>query len=372
MKKLTIIILSLFYFSCSKSTEVENEKPFDFSYSVDTLMIDAGGDIIFLRLGLTTAALSPDQNQLYNFNPAAAELEIIDLDSLKVTERIQMEKEGPTGTGRPRKIVISPDGKVFFIGFMDLREFDPSLTNMKTYKIQREKFEGLLPDESLDFDLTLSPDGKQVYAAYGPDNDELSKTGLAVLEPENMRLKTYPMEIWKRLHAYVRSFYADGQMISKTNEQAYIDPVEQRILISSANFNEVYILDLGTDSITHKVFDSQLTEDSREIPTQTSFDSPDQIPAVIAELEEQVSFSRFYYDDFNKKFWRFSRDLERKIGDSVVYKEVVTLFDKDLNQLHEEEFPGNFYGFKFFKDGKFYSYVNVEDELGFAVFTFDF
>ena len=26
----------------------------------------------------------------------------------------------------------------------------------------------------------------------------------------------------------------------------------------------------------------------------------------------------------------------------------------------------------FFKDGKLYSYVNAEDELGFAVFTFDF
>ena len=28
--------------------------------------------------------------------------------------------------------------------------------------------------------------------------------------------------------------------------------------------------------------------------------------------------------------------------------------------------------YPFFKDGKLYSYVNVEDELGFAVFTFDF
>jgi hypothetical protein len=293
MRKLTTIILALFCFSCEQSTDVEENKSFDFSYTVDTVMVDPGDGIVFLRLGLNTAALTPKQNQLYNFNPAAAELEIIDLESLQMTDRIKMEKEGPTGTGRPRKIVISPDGKTFFIGFTDLREFDPSLTNMKTYKIQSETFEGLQPDESLDFDLTLSQDGKHIYASYGSENEKQAKTGLAILELENMRLKTYPMEIWKRLHAYVRSFYADGQMISKTNEQAYIDPVEQRILISSANFNEVYILDLGTDSITHKIFDSQLTDDSREIPTKTSFDSPDQIPAVIAELEEQVSFSRF-------------------------------------------------------------------------------
>jgi hypothetical protein len=28
--------------------------------------------------------------------------------------------------------------------------------------------------------------------------------------------------------------------------------------------------------------------------------------------------------------------------------------------------------YPFFKDGKLWSYVNVDDELGFAVFTFDF
>ncbi|MEB2776596.1 DUF4221 family protein [Algoriphagus sp. D3-2-R+10] len=374
MKKLTIIILALFCFSCGGTTEVEEGKGFDFSYTVDTVMVDPGDGIVFLRLGLSTAALSPDQNQLYNFNPAASEMEIINLESLQITDRIQMEKEGPAGTGRPRKLVISLDGKAFFIGFTDLREFDPQLANMKTYKIREEKFEGFQPDESLDFDLTLSQNGKNVYAAYGSENDDLAKTGLAVLELENMSLKTYPLEIWERMHGYVRSFFKDGQMVSRSIELAYIDPLDNRILISSTNFNEVYILDLATDSISHKVFHSNLTENSKEIPEKVTFEvnSPAELEPIFAESEEQVSFSRFYYDDFNKKFWRFSRELDRKIGDSTVFKEVVTLFDEDLNQLHEEEFPGDYLGFKFFREGKLWSYVNVEDELGFAVFTFTF
>jgi hypothetical protein len=40
--------------------------------------------------------------------------------------------------------------------------------------------------------------------------------------------------------------------------------------------------------------------------------------------------------------------------------------------LGEAEFKIDPNGFKFFKDGKLWSYVNVEDELGFAVMEFKF
>ena len=375
MKKLLTISMLALLASCgaeeSESTDTGNILE-NLTYSVDTVVVDPGDGLVFLRLGLSTAALTPDQKKLYNFNPAASEMEIIDLESLRLTDRIQMDSDGPNGTGRPRQLMTSRDGNTFFASFTDVREFDSQLKNMKFYKIQGGDFEGLQLDQSLSFDLTISPDGKYVYAPYGSENTDQAREGLAVLELQTMKLKTYPMEIWERIHAYIRTFFMDGQMVSRTYEAVYIDPVDDRILISSPNFNEVFILDLETDSISHKIFHSQLTEDSKKVPSVTNFDSPDQIPAIIAESEEQVSFSRFYYDDFNEKFWRFSRDLDRKIGDSAVFKGVVTLFDEELNQLHEEEFAGNHLGYRFFKDGKLWSYVNVEDELGFAVFTFDF
>jgi hypothetical protein len=50
------------------------------------------------------------------------------------------------------------------------------------------------------------------------------------------------------------------------------------------------------------------------------------------------------------------------------------VYDRDFNLIGEAElseklaFPRDF----FFKDGKLWSYVNVEDELGFAVMDFKF
>ena len=56
----------------------------------------------------------------------------------------------------------------------------------------------------------------------------------------------------------------------------------------------------------------------------------------------------------------------------MVFRNVLTVFDEEINQIMETEVLVDPFSKKFFKDGKLYSYVNVEDELGFAIFTFDF
>lgn len=60
-------------------------------------------------------------------------------------------------------------------------------------------------------------------------------------------------------------------------------------------------------------------------------------------------------------------ELDRMIGDSATYTRILTIFDKDLNQLHEEKVDFTEMGsLTFFKDGTLYSYINLEDELGFV------
>ncbi len=58
------------------------------------------------------------------------------------------------------------------------------------------------------------------------------------------------------------------------------------------------------------------------------------------------------------------------IGDSATFKQVITVFDEQLHQIHEAQIPINHFTYKFFKDGKLWSFVNLEDELGFEVYTF--
>jgi len=62
MKKLSFFILAIACLSCSRSTEVENGKGFDFSFTIDTVFIDAGDQLIFHQIGLSHSALLTIKN----------------------------------------------------------------------------------------------------------------------------------------------------------------------------------------------------------------------------------------------------------------------------------------------------------------------
>src|SRR5690606_26275785 len=218
--------------------------------------------------------------------------------------------------------------------------------SMTLYKIRSEKFEALNADESLAQDYQVSPDGKYVFVPYGPEDYKKPNTGIAILKLDDLHLRKIPMDLCERSHAYVRTFLKDGTPQSWTNGFVFDDAADNRLLLSYHNFNEVYVLDLSTDSISHKIFHYNITQDSKKIPSKTTYDSPSEMRGVFQEQAEQVEFSRIHYDDQREMFWRFSRDLDRKIGDSIVNKHATTFFDKDLNQSHEEKMPIPFFGYK--------------------------
>ncbi|SIO06248.1 DUF4221 family protein [Algoriphagus halophilus] len=372
MKRLNLIFLLAICISCTKSRDETAQEEFNFSYRIDTVLVDSGEDFIYLRRGLGLGALSPDKKQLYNFNPDVPRLEVIDLEQMKLVDQKPMDLEGPLGTGFPRALKISEDGKFFFVGFTDFREFDPTLQERKLYRFRTEKPEGLEENEALGEEFFISNNGNQVFAPYGPENGEEPKTGMAMITLEDLSLKKFPFDLWQRTQNYIASLYIDGKLQSRSFEQVDVYPMESQVLVSSHNFNEVYLLDLESDSVIHKTYHSELTADTKKVPGRTTLDAPEQMREVFTQMNEEVDFSNFYFDEQNQKFFRFSRELDRKIGDSTVHKQILTIFDQDLNQLHEENFPIDYFGLKFFKDGKLWSFVNVDDELGFIIFTFDY
>src|SRR5690554_2894624 len=95
MKKLNLIFVSCILFSCSqKATEV---MVYDLVGVIDTVMVDAPGEILYLEDFVH--ALSPDKRYLYNFNKYDHTLEKVDLEELRLVEKLPFEKEGPNGTG---------------------------------------------------------------------------------------------------------------------------------------------------------------------------------------------------------------------------------------------------------------------------------
>ncbi|WP_268033404.1 DUF4221 family protein [Algoriphagus sp. PAP.12] len=364
MRYFPILLILLVSISCSEQ-KTENG---DLLVIIDTVMVDANDELIFLQSGLSHSALSSDQKKLFNFTPES-KLEVIDLDDLKLQSKISTEKEGNLGTGWPYAIQFDQSENFVFYSFNELRIFDPNLSTMKRYSLTEDALKGLKPEILAPFNPKITV-GNELFGIY--ETYETEPKGLAIVSLEDGNVEKIPLESIEKIASYTHSLFVQGRLSNRVYDPIYLALANRRLIISTAYSNEVLILDLDTKTTLIKPFHSTLTEDFTKVPVQTRAESIDEMERIMKEREKNVKFGPFIYDSSNNQFVRFSRKLDREKGDSLIYKTILTVYDKDLNQLGETIVLADPFSKKFFKDGKLWSYVNVEDELGFAVFTFDF
>src|SRR5690606_16793020 len=92
--------LFMLLISCQGKIDKTNSDYFSkVQFSLDTVIIDAGDEVIFLKYGLANTGISKDRKYLFNFNENDHTVEKINMDELRLEERLPFEKEGPNGTG---------------------------------------------------------------------------------------------------------------------------------------------------------------------------------------------------------------------------------------------------------------------------------
>ncbi len=369
MKKLVLVLLLIACASCGGEKDVKSEdpQPFTFSVEIDTVQIDFKDRFFFMEFYLATSTVSPDKKFLYNLNSFAPNLEIIDLDKLELIKIEPMDKEGPMGIGPVVfGIYVTQQKEMVVEGWNEYRIFDSLRTEMKTIKIGPNHFNGDKMDEAERFDYgpVVSDDGSHLYALYKEDAGmkvgEIK--GLALVDLVNSKIRKIPIP---ELHS-LKQFIIQNQYGFEKGESSYIAKSKNNLIVSTSAFNEAFVYDIVNDTLIHKVFHSQLTTDAKEGDFLKEFSSEEERKDIFKERSKEVEFGKFLYDEQNEKLWRFSYDKDRMIGDSLALKTVLTIFDLDLNQLHEEKvaFDYSFYQ-SFFKDGMLYSYINLNDEMAF-------
>lgn len=98
--------------SCKGGSGQNNrEECSQITFLVDTVVIDPGEEVIFLKYGLLNADISEDRKYLFNFNLQDHTIEKINLDELRLEAKLPFEKEGPNGTGAGLGIMKVVDNK---------------------------------------------------------------------------------------------------------------------------------------------------------------------------------------------------------------------------------------------------------------------
>jgi len=368
MSRLALLFSLCLLFSCGGESTTEESQKARISYSIDTVLIDSKDDFLFLKYDLSTSGVSKDRRFLYNIDELGSRLEVIDLDSLILKEKIPLEREGPHGVG-PEHISnfqILDNGNFCFYNVHKITVFSPDLKKLTSHYFYAEVFENdTLPNGSEIPIMLGRMNGKgSRFASFNSIFFENEILGIAMVDLEKNELKLIPTDKLDYLKELIyTTVYENGSKIHQT-EGAVIDFFEDKLLISTTAKNEVLIYDPEKDSLASKSFQSKFTADTKQgnFKAESNSDLASRIRAL------EVYYGRLVFDESNYVFWRYSRESKSSNPDSPDFEYVLTAFDKDLNQIHEEKLKVDWTHvplIKFVKDGMLYTYVNMEDELAF-------
>jgi len=174
MKKLFFVCLIGGFFSCGENSSQESSSEGNilknFTYSIDTLVVDPGEEIINLAFGIRLSDLSPDKKKLYLLNEVNQSLAVIDLDLLRLVDQYQFEKEGPNGIGEYLLGVQVVNQEQFaFTSYRGSGIFNRSGEKVLDLNFTSKDIEGIdLEDEMpMNYGLTLSLDNNLAFALPG-------------------------------------------------------------------------------------------------------------------------------------------------------------------------------------------------------------
>ncbi|SFT76545.1 protein of unknown function [Algoriphagus locisalis] len=378
MRKLFTISLLALLAACggkeSDSTEQKNILE-NLTYTVDTVVVDPGDEIINLKYGLIISSLSPDHQTLYKLDGGTIKLQEINLDKLALTASYPFENEGPNGVASfGSQLTSLGDEKFLFSGPHKIGKFSKTGELSQDFDYSMDK---LLDSEKHQGNM-LSQfafiDEKQMgFLLETNYNDPVFNLVTINFKEENSKVIDLPeMDV---THDF-RVMHIDNNYTSRWKQSVRIQTINSKVYITTEVSSGLYRYDPKLDSLEYITFPLTLTATQKTRKIKNEVSSAQERKEQTALINSEVRFNELLWDDKSNQFFRFSSILIPSNSEEPSTKNEVFLsaFDSQLNLIGEKKLEELFTvpETAFFKDGKLWSFVNVEDELGFAVFTFDF
>jgi hypothetical protein len=373
-------LLMLLLFSCGQNKMDSSDDLSSMTFSIDTVVVDAGEDIINLRGGLWNSTFSSDYNRLYLWDESSTTLKVIDLDGLRLEEKIQFEKEGPDGVGTYVSWLNMTDESSILIGSMEKTGlFNLSGKRLREYDFEKEDFSGEeLKGKYLQGKGHLSEEGNVFTGLYRNWDNE--KSGVIKTDFINKSRTTFEFEGIEELPDYSIALKTD-QMTAFMPSEKMVSQFGDKLLFSASAYNTMYSIDLKTGRVLRIDYDPKLSAKGKAKSQSEEVDSNEKFKEKLRENYRGINFMAPIWDKDNKRFYRFSFEttpstatdtpLFESPDQMVITRIILSVFDENFNLIGESEVPEMTKVPKtaFVKDGKIWIYVNVDDELGFARLT---
>ena len=345
--------------------------------TVDTILIDSKDAVINLQYRLSRASLSKDKNTLFTIHPQSAILSKVDLNKKQLTQQIKFEKEGPNGVPKMISHFQLLEGEMVFLsGFEKTGIYDSKAFLTQNIKIAAKNFGSLSDSEESSLLHNISAYAPKSLVFSTPNDPDLKRISLAIYDWTSEKGKLLPLEDFGFLTQFDLLFQ-EGINSAVANTASVSTLINRdRLLIFSKGTANFYTYEIHSGKLSFHTPDLTLVPLQQTPPPKRRFSSIQEFEKAYFNLQAQVSYQEFIFDDRRQVYYRFvivprpvSRDSD--LGQGKVF---LLAFDKNFRLMGETALPklSKVPEFPFFKDGKLWSYVNVEDELGFAMMDFKF
>ena len=354
MKKVFPVLLTLILFSCSGSKENPEAAT---SFEVNVLepeIVDSDTAILDISRGLRFASLDESGQFLYAFDNKRMRIDVFDLANKKYKESVQLEAEGPNGTGtrvigfsfqnKQRMLIRSSNSLHLFtyegqrlasLGLKDM-SIEEARDNSGVFFISNPG----IPDQSIE----------HFYWVY--DSLDQGRKGIAHLDMKTKAVKFNPLKVMEALQRY------DFRPISFPPELTYAN---DRIILSHTFSNDLFVFNTEDEAVTNKDYQSSLIADEKKLTVPTGA-GMEHVRGFMDESGKQVSFLPPVYDASKGLHYRLA--FEPPKAEDGIYLTVITIFDKELNFLFESEVDLAYAPYRYFAhDGELIIASNMEEEL---------
>jgi hypothetical protein len=366
------ILAALAGCSSTDSAETTQSAAIDFSYTLDTVRVDSGEEFIYLNWSLISSGLSEDGKHLYNFDQVKTALQFIDLENLVLEKTLPLEVEGPNGIGARLiyEIYGATGGKIVLSDNYNVAVVDENGNKSLGFRFATNDFEGEKLPNGMRITLgeAVAKDGKTIFWLYGSEKMDRSPSGVVIFNNETKTVSIKPIEVFQELDAYRVYSSINGQPSGMNYADIHLQVKNDSLIFSNSVTNKVYFYHLSADSVTAKTFSSRFTTQVAPGKYPNRTDSELEYLDVTKAIDKEVNYGPLFFDDQNEVYWRFAKEMDRMQGDTILFKTILTAFDPDFNQLHEELLPSDFtLPRKYFaREGMIYTFLNIDDELAFV------
>ncbi len=374
MKKLLAISFLVLLSACGEKpiseevSVVEEPKNIleNMTYTVDTVLVDTGDEILDFSFGYST---SPTPDGRFFYFSKNLKMQKIDLGQLNLINSFSLEKDGPNSPGPTLGFYALSDGNFFFPTLHRPSIIPNQGLKIKSWNLDQEELVEGFPVEPFSLGNRVILDPKRLNLYSLPMNIETRDHFFAVIDSLENRKKMVALTEFKRANKYLIRSDAEQK-----GEFLHLQQFNELVLISCTVGNGTYIYNPDLDSLFYREFPHEIVPLEKTGEVKNKVGGRAEFEEELKKLNHQINYWSFLWDEKSQRYFRYASRAIRfdKDGWAKEFEIFLMAYSKDLELIGETRLEGlSKIPFGFFKEGKLWSSVNVEDELGFAVFTFN-